>query len=116
MATLTDVATKRVDTNTLTGGFRLRARPEEVEQWKLAAAEEGVSVAEWIRRCAAERIERGPRKERGALASTVVLADAVAAHTRQIKSMPQSKAEKCPRGYTHRPGSFCKHCDYGVEK
>lgn len=43
-----------VDTKMLTESFRLRARQDEVEQWKSAASEEGLSVAEWLRQQASE--------------------------------------------------------------
>lgn len=43
-----------MDTRILTESFRLRAHPEEVELWKAASEEEGLSVAEWLRERAAE--------------------------------------------------------------
>lgn len=43
-----------IDVEQLTDGFRLRAKPSEVEAWKDAAAAEGVSVSEWLRARAAE--------------------------------------------------------------
>jgi hypothetical protein len=43
-----------VDTKDLTGGFRLRATEDEIAVWKAAAAEEGISVAELLRKQARE--------------------------------------------------------------
>lgn len=78
MATIAAVA---VDTSNLTAGFRLRATPEEVEAWQSAAAEEGLSVAAWIRARAT---------------SDPTVTDALRAHRKVAKALEEGTIERAP--------------------